>query len=180
MFSSRSSCVRLVALSSPVNLLILAFRFSRRVKVVISDGVIGSSSALPRASSIAARRLRSGMSTTASATALKKTGSTIPAADTETVFVPRFGPSVIVLSALPFSSVLVRVTLSVPLPAVTVNVTEIPSTAERVSSRTSMTNGFDRAVPEMPLWLSPETFESPGVIKLSVGVISALPVFFTL
>ena len=110
--------VRLVACSNPVRLLQPPPPVSsRRVKVAISDGVIESPSALPRTVSIAARRLRSGRSTAGSTTALKVTACPIPEADTETVFVPRFGPSVSVFSALPFSSVVVRVTLSVPPPA---------------------------------------------------------------
>ena len=93
--------VKLVANSSPVKSLMFAFLASRRVKVAISDGVIGSPFALPRSLSTAARRLESGMFTAVSAAALKVIVPSIPAADTETVFVPRFGPSVSVLSALP-------------------------------------------------------------------------------
>ena len=76
-------------------------------------------------------------------------------------------PSVSVLSALPFASVVVRVTLSIPSPAVTVNVTTIPSSTERFSSRTSMTNGCGQTLPQRctDAGLSPETFESPGFIK---------------
>ena len=118
------------------------------------------------------------MSTAGSATALKVAGCPIPVADTEIAFVPRFGPSVSVLSALPFLSVMVCVTLRVPSPAVTVNVTTIPSSTERFSSLTSTTNGFARTAPDMPVWLSPETFESPDVIKTVVGVISTSSYFF--
>ena len=83
-----------------------------------------------------------------------------------------------VLSALPFSSVVVLVTLSVPSPEVTLNVTAIPSSTERFSSRTSMTNGFARTAPDTPVWLVPETFESPDVIKTVVGVIKYPSDFF--
>ena len=62
----------------------------------------------------------------------KVAGASIPAADTSTVCVPKFGPSVSVLCALPFSSVLVIAVLSVPPPAVTANVTEIPCECKTV------------------------------------------------
>ena len=98
----KSRYVRLVACSNPVRLRTPASGSSRRVKAAISDGVIGSPSALPRAVSTAARRLGSGMFTAASVTALKIAVCPIPAADTSTAFVPRFTPSVSVLCAEPF------------------------------------------------------------------------------
>ena len=52
-----SSLVRLVAPSSPVKSLILAFCALRRVKAAISAGAIGVPGVLPSASSMAARRL---------------------------------------------------------------------------------------------------------------------------
>ena len=57
--------VRRVANSSPVKSLIFAFRASMRVKLTISLRVIGAPLALPRRSSIAARRFSSGMATIA-------------------------------------------------------------------------------------------------------------------
>ena len=59
-----SNLVRCVANSSPVKSLMLAFFASRRVKVAISSAVIGVPGAIPSASSMAARRLASGMDAT--------------------------------------------------------------------------------------------------------------------
>ena len=60
----RASLVRLVANSSAVKSLMLAFLASRWVKFAISAAVIGAPDALPSAFSIAPRRLGSGMSMT--------------------------------------------------------------------------------------------------------------------
>ena len=59
----RSSRVRLVAASSPVKSLILAFGALSTVNVAISGAVMGSADALPSWIAIAARRLGSGIST---------------------------------------------------------------------------------------------------------------------
>ena len=85
------------------------------------------------------------------ATALNVTGFSMPIADTSMVFVPMRRPNVNKLSALPFSSVVISVILSVPSPATTANVIETPSSAEPFSSLTSTTNGFDKTAPATPL-----------------------------
>ena len=125
----RSRWVRLIANSSPVKSLMplpdAPRLVSVSVKVAISAGVIGVPGPLLSIFSRKARRLESGMLTVVlSATALKVT--VLPTADTSTVFVPRLGPSVSVLSALPLKSVMTRSALSVPPPTVTVNVTQTP------------------------------------------------------
>ena len=94
----------------------------------------------------------------AAATAVKVTPSSIPVADTETVFDPTLAPRVRVLDARPSVLVVVLVVLSVPPPVVTENVTNIPESAEPFSSCTSTTNGFPNAVLMTPCWLSPEIF----------------------
>ncbi|CAI8028969.1 hypothetical protein GBAR_LOCUS16476, partial [Geodia barretti] len=60
---ARNSSVRLVAASSPVKSLILANSALSLVKYAISSVVMVAPDALPRAFSIAARRLGSGIST---------------------------------------------------------------------------------------------------------------------
>ena len=92
------------------------------------------------------------------ASAVKVSDWAMPWALARTVLVPALLPSVSVLSAWPLASVVVLVALSVPPPAVIANVTGTPVNAALSPSCTSTTNGCARAVPDVPCWLSPDTF----------------------
>ena len=109
---------------------------------------------------MAARRLESGICTGRPATALKVTVN--PKAETSTVLVPKFGPRMSVLLALPLASVVTPITPSVPRPAVTEYVTHTPLRAEpSVGSRSSTTKGIGKGALGKPGgWLSPAIFVS--------------------
>ena len=169
LFPRRSS-VRLVANSSPINRLmespsVQSFAL-KCVKVAICSGLIGSPGITSRAAPIAARRFGSGMCTPASATSLKVTVCSVPTADAVTRF-DSF-PSVRVLCALPFSSVVVFVALSVPPPEVTVNVTGTPSNLRPLLSVTSTVSVlFDAEI-------APEMFKSVVTVRLSNSTVTPL------
>ena len=60
-----------------------------------------------------------------------------------------------------------RMCLSVPPPAVTVNVTSTPGRGLSVWSRTSTTNGFSSTSPGNPSWSTPEIISSFLGIRLA-------------
>ena len=157
--SPRRSSVRLVANSSPISTPMEASLALKYVKVAISSGLIGLPDFNPKASSIAARRVGSGMCAPASATSLKVTVCSTPTADTVTRF-DSF-PSVSLLCALPFLSVVVFVTLSVPPLEMTVNVNGTPSNVRPLLSRTSTVSTLFDAV------ITPEIFKSVVAVRLS-------------
>ena len=108
------------------------------------------------------------------ASAVKVTDAEIPWTLARTVFVPALLPSVSVLCALPLAPVVVLVTLSVPPPAVTANVTGTPANATLLSSRTSTINGCASVVPVFPDCVSPNIFTGTVATRLSKSIYTSL------